>query len=99
MKNYEDIGGCYPPWRKAEAGFRGTGSERGKARILEFTKNGSKRHFAIEKWLKGESQETEGRGPGMQSTGREFWIHSRCRVSATRASKNANNASGTKIAI
>jgi len=49
MKNYEDIGGCYPPRRKAETGFRGTGSERGKARILEFKKDGSKRHFTIAK--------------------------------------------------
>ena len=65
MKNYEDIEGCYPPRRKAEAGFRGTGSERRKARIWEFNTDGSKRHFAIEKWLKGKSQETEGRDAGM----------------------------------
>lgn len=28
MENYEDIGGCYPPRPKVEAGFRGTGTAR-----------------------------------------------------------------------
>lgn len=37
------------------------------ARTLEFKKDEGKRHFAIEKWLKGESQETERRGPGKQN--------------------------------
>ena len=83
MTNYVDLGGCYSPRRKAEDGSRGTRSERGKARIREFKKDGSKRHFAIEKWLKGEAKSTVDGKYGR----REFWIHRRCRVSATQGSK------------
>ena len=55
--------------------------------------------FRNRKMAKGGKQRNRGARPRNVKCGRrKFWIHRRCRLSATRASKNANNASCTKIA-
>ena len=95
MKNYEDIGGRRP---RLDSGVRE--QRKRKGHDIGVQKGWTEETFCYRKMAKGGKPRNWGARPRKAKCGRrEFWIHRRCRVSATRASKNANNASWTNIAI